>query len=215
MRVVKIGLIALLLAVTSVQCWALQIVAPKEGDIVEAGAQFSLRIKPDQNEEWLHVVYGLSELSYNPLFGEYRETVRIPKELFGQKELLVVAIDKFGKETRLKRTVFVKLPLNVVLQSIEVNPSFILLEKMPAGSAPDDVSAYSTKKLRVNGIYSDAVKRKLSSSAAGTTYVSGNDKVATVDTEGLITAQDIGETTITVRNGKYSTTVKVIVKPYK
>lgn len=70
------------------------------------------------------------------------------------------------------------------------------------------------KRLHVDGIYSDGVKREeLSSAAAGTTYTSTDEKVVTVDRDGLVTAQGFGTARITIKNGKYQTTVEATVKP--
>ena len=52
-------------------------------------------------------------------------------------------------------------------------------------------------------------------SSNGTTYASSDQNVVTVDKEGKVTAQGIGEAKIIVRNGKYSAEVKVVVKAYK
>jgi hypothetical protein len=89
------------------------------------------------------------------------------------------------------------------------------IRKVPQGSNLVDVSKIETRQLGVAGIYSDGVSRQLTSSAMGTTYTSSDEKVTTVSPEGKATAQGLGTATITVRNGKYSATVKVVVKPYE
>src|SRR5581483_7238382 len=60
------------------------------------------------------------------------------------------------------------------------------------------------RRLHVDGIYSDGVKREeLSSGAAVTTYTSTDEKVVTVDPDGSVTAQGFGTARITIKNGKH------------
>jgi len=126
----------------------------------------------------------------------------------------VRAYDKSGQETELKRSLLVKLPPNVVLQSIIVD-DYKTLFKLPMGSSPEEMQRIESRQLRVKGMYSDGVKRKLTSSASGTTYTSSDETIVKVDKEGKVTAQGIGKAKITIRNGSYSATVDVVVKPYK
>lgn len=195
---------------------ALQIASPKEGEIFFAGSDVTLVIKPDSGEEWEYVIYGMSTLSYNPLLKEYRTTLRIPANLVGYEKLSVIGLDKSGKETELIRNILVKLPPNVVLKSIMVfDQDYMLLYKLPAGSKPEDMQRIETEQLSVSGMYSDGVKRKLTSSTSGTTYTTNNEKIVTVDSDGKVTAQSIGTAKITVKNGKYSAQVDIVVKPYR
>jgi hypothetical protein len=54
--------------------------------------------------------------------------------------------------------------------------------------------------------------RIISAKLYGTTYVSRNIDVATVDANGIVTAMSVGETVIVVRNGQNETQAKVIVR---
>lgn len=66
-------------------------------------------------------------------------------------------------------------------------------------------------QLTVLGDYNDGVTRDITSSSAGTIYVFEDFDVATVDSNGLVTAQGRGQTTITVQNGQIATHVPVSV----
>jgi hypothetical protein len=89
------------------------------------------------------------------------------------------------------------------------------LKKLLLGSDPNDVRISETESIGVGGTYSDGVERNITASSKGTTCASSDAKIVTVDADGNVTAQGIGDATINVRNGKYSATVKVVVKPYK
>ena len=66
--------------------------------------------------------------------------------------------------------------------------------------------------LSVEGIYSDGIKRNLRPANTGTTYVSHDPEVVTVDENGQPIVQGVGTTTITVSNSGVSTNVPVTVK---
>jgi len=57
-----------------------------------------------------------------------------------------------------------------------------------------------TDRIHVTGTYAGSLDMDLTSSASGTTYVSSNTKVVTVDTEGNVKAIGFGTATVTVAN---------------
>lgn len=216
MKSVSITIIVFIFAIYFAQiAFALQIISPKEGQIVYQGDRLTVIVKPDAGENWKEVLLTIVPMSYSILKNEYREDIEIPSDTTGNIDFNVLAYDSSGNKVKLTRNLFVKLPLNVVLTRIEVNPSPLFLEKLPLNSLPDDIRVFGTKNLKVMGVYSDGVKRKLVNSASGTTYTSSNDKVVTVEPDGKAVAQGVGKARITVRNGRVSVDVRVIVDPYK
>jgi len=197
--------------------FALQIISPKEGQVVYQGDRLTVIVKQDTGEDWKEMLIEAVPMSYNFLTNEYKAEIEIPRdETTGIISFFVAGYYRDGKELLLKRSLFVKLPPNVVLQSIVVfDQDYMLLYKLPAGSDPTDMQRIESRQLSVSGIYSDKVKRKLTTSASGTTYTSSNEKVVTVNSEGKITSQGFGNAKITVRNGKLSADVEVVVKPYR
>ncbi|MCL5024393.1 MAG: Ig-like domain-containing protein [Nitrospirae bacterium] len=193
------------------------ITEPKPGTIYHPGDRVTLRVVTDPNEQPVAVYLYATNMQYSDLYSAppYELTFTIPADFTGKD--ILVASERFSDdkiiETQVEITVI--LPTNITLQGINASPTFILLQKMPSGSDPNDVRAYETDSLAVSGTYSDGVKREITASASGTTYTSSNEKVVTVSPDGKVTAQGLGNATITVRNGKYSATVKIVVKPYK
>jgi hypothetical protein len=195
---------------------ALTITSPKENEIVYAGSQMTVIAKPDAGEEWISVSLGIDPMTYNPFTKEYKITVLVPKDYSGYYDnLFVFAADRNNKSIQLRRTIFVKLPPNVTLQGIVAGNNSGGKSVLPLGSKAVDIENYETEQLSVHGQYSDDVTREITSSASGTTYTSSNEKVVTVSSEGKVTAHEIGEANITVRNGKYNETIKVKVKQFK
>ncbi len=211
MKLIIILLFVFIMLFTHI-AFALQIITPKEGQIVYQGDRLTVIAKSDTGENWKEVLIEAVPMSYNFLTKEYKAEIEIPRDgTTGIISFFVAGYDRDGKELLLTRSLFVKLPPNVLLQSLIVEPNPLFLDKLPAGSDPDDVSVFGTRDISVKGVYSDGVKRKLT----GNTYTSSNEKVVTVSSEGKATAQGIGKATITVRNGKISVDVRVIVDPYK
>ncbi len=193
------------------------IIEPISGQTYHPGDRVTLKAATGPNEQPVAVYLYATHMQYSDLYSTppYELTFTIPADFTGQDTL--VASEKFsdGKIIETRVEINVILPSNVTLQGISVDPTFILLQKMPAGSDANKVRAFETANIGVGGMYSDGIERGLTSPAKGTTYISSNEKVATVDAEGNVTAQGLGDATITVRNGKYSATVKVVVKAYK
>ncbi|GBE05315.1 bacterial Ig-like domain [bacterium BMS3Abin10] len=213
----KLTLIILLFSIflISQSTWALYIVSPKEGDIVYAGENLTITVKPDPGENWTAVSFGFDAMTYNPLSDEYKITIQVPKNYYGYYDnLVVVAADSSGNSIQLRGKIFVKLPPNIVLQSISVYPDFIVLYNVPSDENPDDIEKFGTRKISVSGNYSDGVKRKITASEKDTTYTSMNENIVTVSQEGVVAAKSKGETKIIVRNGEYEQYITVIVEPF-
>jgi hypothetical protein len=195
---------------------ALEIIEPVEGQSYETGSTIRIVVKPGAGEKWVKVGVGFTEIPYSLLNGAFIGEFKISKDMPpGEIELKISAISETNQVVELKRKIKIVLPSSVVLNSIAVDPKVIFLEKLPPGSDPTRVMTYETEDISVGGMYSDGVKRNITSSSDGTTYTSSNEKVVTVSPEGDVTAQGIGTAKITVRNAKFSADVEVIVDPYK
>lgn len=209
------SLIVIFQLLLTTAAWALEIISPTENQVFNAGDALSIVVKPSPGEEWIGVIYGIYKMDYNSLTGKYKVDIKIPSNLSGLQTLTVTGVDKFGNELEVKRSIFVKLPPNVVLQSISVGEDIMVLYKAPPDSTPEDKQRIELDQISVAGLYSDGVKRQITPAATGTTYVSSDENIVTVDSEGKLTSKGLGRAKITVRNGKYTAEVKVVVKPYK
>jgi hypothetical protein len=193
------------------------IVEPKLGTVYHPGDRVTLKAVTGPNEQPIAVYLYATQMQHSELYSiaPYELTFTIPADFTGKDTL--VASEKFSDGTIIEKEVeiLVVLPSNVVLKSIAVDPKVIFLEKLPIGSDPAKVMTYETEDISVGGMYSDGVKRNITSSADGTTYTSSNEKVVTVSPEGDVSVQGVGTAKITVRNGKYSVDVEIIVDPYK
>lgn len=217
MKVLKMILIlTLLMSGCSNSVAALEIVEPAEGQQYEIGSAIRIVVKPGAGEKWAKVGIGFTEIPYSVFTGAFVGEYKISNDTQpGEIELKISAISETNQIVELKRKIRIVLPSNVVLKGISVDPTFILLKKLPEGSDPNDIRISETESIGVGGMYSDGIERELKSSASGTTYTSSDETVVKVDKEGKVTAQGVGNAKITVKNGNFTATVDVIVKPYQ
>lgn len=199
----------------SVDSWAATIVSPKEDEQVDAGSWITVTVKPEPGEDWQGFIIEFKTLEYDAVNKVYKTTIQVPNDALGfRNDLRVIGVDSARNKVELTRRVFVKLPSNVVLQGIRVGEELMVLYIAPPDSSLEDRQRIETDEVSVAGIYSDGISRLITPSAMGTTYVSSDEKVVTVDSEGKLAAKALGRSKIAVRNGKYSAAVRVVVKPY-
>lgn len=181
----------------------------KEGDTVKIVAELSPNNPEDQ--EIAYVGFFITkgggdcpdEIDTHP---RYECTFTIPS---GSPR--VIKIGALGKTIESavaspEVTIAITLPPNIVLQKL----------KAFTGSSTGSLffsGVGLSRRLRIDGIYSDGIERELSSGAVGTAYASSNEKVVTVNPEGIVTAKGPGSAEITVKNGKHKLVVGAIVKP--
>ena len=173
---------------------ALIVESPKEGQTIVVGEPFQMRVKPAPGEECKSV--DLGNTPFNPLTGRYEATHQLPlQHPLGRRKLIVVGEpahdDAECLDTRV--TVNVVLPPTTTLQEISVDPMVRNLFLEP--------EIFRTKEIGVAGLYSDGVERTIKGSAFGNTYHSSDEKVVTVDAEGVMHAMGLGKATIKVKNG--------------
>lgn len=208
--------IILLLSATEMS-WGFSLLEPKSGAVFQAGDTVTIKAKQDSGENIKMVFLGALKMGKGTMatVPPYQYSFIIDKDFVGTETILASAKLDNNQIIEAKVDIQVLLPANIILKGISVDPTRILLQKLPEGSEPNKVSAYETRSIGVGGIYSDGIQRYIASSSDGTTYTSSNENVVTVDKEGKVFAQGIGKAKITVRNGNFSATVDVLVNPFK
>lgn len=197
--------------VLSRPAWALRVITPQMGEKIPAGSDLTVIVKPDPGEEWEAVALGFDAMDFNAATQEYRRTIKIPSDLLGLSDFPIIGRDKAGNEIEITVNVIVILPSTVKLKNLKADPKEMFLRKLPPGSDPNQVRFAETERIAVMGIFSDGIEREVSSSSLGATYQTSDPKIATVDTEGLVTAVAPGKAVITVKNGDKQLQVQVNV----
>lgn len=190
------------------EVWAFSITSPADGAIVEAGSTITVQLDPSGVGEIVGVLFtGSRDMdSKFDVTPPYEWSIQIPRSQLGPLTLAAAARvlgQTTGQAPQASVTVIVRLPSNITLQSIQVDPTpkFLLLEP----------EIERQKILAITGVFSDGVKRNIASSTLGTTYKSSDERIVTVDIEGVLRAVGVGKAIISVKNGDKTAQIKVQV----
>ncbi len=148
----------------SIPAAAVEIVSPKNGDVLPIGSEVVVQVRPSPADDIVRVYLGSSEdaMKYNDATGFFEQHIKLRGDAWGPIEI--------------------------------------------------DVRSINSKNVISTAEFPDGSVRIISAKVYGTTYVSRNTDVATVDANGMVTAVGSGETTIVARNGERETEATIVVK---
>ena len=175
----------------------LEILEPQPGVLVLPGQQIALTVRAPADANLQGLIVAAPQFIYSRTNAPYTIQVTVPTNVAGPFRITALAVDSLGR--LLTNTVAVQVQPASALDTLEVVPPvhyFIL----PG----------TTLQLAVHGVYRDGVRRNLTASGSGTTYVSLDAAVVTVTPDGLVMPQGPGETTVTASHG-VNANVRVIV----
>ena len=153
--------------------------------------------------------------SSNPPFGG---KLRVPRGAIGNYRLLSVAEKEEGSFDQEAWAIFDELTLKIepesTLQEIDFETDKPLGFGRAGTAAVYDQVDFLGKviELPVVGVFSDGVRRAIRLRSTGTTYVSSNEKVATINPDGLLRLVGNGTTTITAKNRGKEASLEVIIE---
>ena len=184
---------------------AVEIVSPKDGAEIPIGSEVVIQVQPSTDDDIVRVYMSGSEeaMKYNDKTGYFEQRVKLRGDAFGSIPVEVVSINSKNVTSTAAVHVNVKLPPVLPLISLRIHAEQrkLILEGIGA-----------QQHLQVIGEFPDGTVRIISAKLYGTTYVSQNPAIATVDANGIVTAVSLGETVIIVRNGESETQAKVVVQ---
>jgi hypothetical protein len=185
---------------------AVEIVSPKDGDIVPIGAEIVIQVQPSPGDDIDRAYLGQSEehMKHNSQTGFFEQAIKLRGDSSGPIAIEVWSQNSKGIKSTARVTIHVNLPPVLPLISLRIHAEQRRMVLEGIGEKQD---------LQVIGEFSDGTVRFVSRSVFGTTYQSRNEAVARVDGNGEVTAVGVGETTIVVRNGEKETQSKVVVRP--
>jgi len=214
--------------------WAFSISEPRASSVHQAGQRiavamelgdlpgvtkvnyFLYREDEDMLEELVEEKLVLvSTAKDSPYFGG---KVPIPDEAIGSYRLLAVA-EQGGRQSQ----VALEAIFDEVLIQIEPNADLVEIDFQTdkplrfgrAGGVRvyDQVDALGmTFKLPVRGLFSDGVTRAIGHHTVGTTYLSANESIITINEDGMLRLVGNGETLLTVKNRNKEATLKILVE---
>jgi len=184
---------------------AVEIVSPKDGAEIPIGSEVVIQVQPSTDDDIVRVYMSGSEeaMKYNDKTGYFEQRVKLRGDEFGSIPVEVVSINSKNVISTAAVHVNVQLPPVLPLISLRVHAEQRKLVMEGIGEQ---------QNLQVIGEFPDGTVRIISAKLYGTTYVSQNPAIATVDANGIVTAVSPGATVIVVRNGESETQAKVIVR---
>ena len=185
--------------------FAVEIVSPQDGIEIPIGSEVVVQVQASPNDDIVRVYMSGSEeaMKYNDKTGYFEQRVKLRGDAFGSVPVEVTSVNSKNVISTATVNVNVKLPPVLPLVSLRIHAEQRKLVLEGIGEK---------QNLQVIGEFPDGTVRNISANLYGTTYVSRNTDVATVDANGIVTAMSAGETTIVVRNGQKETQAKVIVR---
>ena len=184
---------------------AVEIVSPKDGAEIPIGSEVVIQVQPSTDDDIVRVYMSGSEeaMKYNDKTGYFEQRVKLRGDEFGSIPVEVVSINSKNVISTAAVHVNVQLPPVLPLISLRIHAEQRKLVMEGIGEQ---------QNLQVIGEFPDGTVRIISAKLYGTTYVSQNPAIATVDANGIVTAVSLGATVIVVRNGESETQAKVIVR---
>ena len=185
---------------------AVEIVSPKDGDVVPIGSEIVIRVQPSPGDDIDRAYLAQSEehMKHNSQTGFFEQKIKLRGDSLGPIAIEVWSKNSKGILSTARVTVHVNLPPVLPLVSLRIHAEQRRMVLDGIGEKRD---------LQVIGEFPDGTVRFISRSVFGTTYQSRNEEVVQVDANGVVTAVGIGEATIIVRNGDKEAQSKVTVRP--
>lgn len=184
---------------------AVEIVSPKDGDVIPIGSEVVIQVKASPGDDIVRVYLSHSEeaMKHNDQTGFFEQRIKLRGDTLGAVPIEVRSINSKDVVSTASVVVHVSLPPVMPLISLRIHADQRRLVLEGIGER---------QVLQVIGEFSDGTVRFVSKGTFGTTYQSGNEEVVTVDANGLVTAVGFGETTIQVRNGERAAKALIIVR---
>jgi len=150
-----------------------------------------------------------------PPFGGH---ILVPQEAIGRYRLLAVA-EQGGRQSKHQALaifdeVLISIEPDAQLLSIDFQTDKPLRFGRAGGVRVYDQldSLGTTFKLPVTGEFSDGITRAIRQHNTGTTYLSGNESVITVNQDGVLRLEGNGATVLTVKNRDQVATLEILVE---
>jgi len=182
----------------------IKITEPLDGSTVIPGQEIIVTIESVGGFEFESGLLGIPRFFQEELTAlPATFTVTIPNEVAGK--ILIHTIGKNTSGQFVGDEITLTVQQTATLQSLKVDPDDWVFETDWNGNVEDEYIY-----IDVEGVYSDGITRDITD--AGTTYVSSDPSVVSVDSEGKMRPHKLGEATITVSNSGVTATIPVTVR---
>ncbi|TAN41048.1 MAG: hypothetical protein EPN25_05665 [Nitrospirae bacterium] len=211
MKVKLISFVSFFLLFAVQNVLALVITSPKNGSTYKTGDTVKVVAELSQGSDYDKILWvdfliseGLNESCPKEIATHPRYECTFTITQYSPQIIIITALGKTVDSAVVSPTITISVPLpsSVTLQSLK---SF-------TGNRQFFSQIGDHNQLYIVGTYSDAIERDIWLAEKGTTYISSNEKVVTVNVNGLITATGAGKAQITVKNGSKKLVIDAIVQ---
>ncbi len=209
MRLIKINFIILILLMSPSLSFAMpgiKITHPENNSTVNPGEQIVITLESVEGFVISRGRLGTLNFFTDEIWNlPATFTVTIPQEATGILTIMAIANGKGNIVSQDEITL--RIVQTATLQSLVVNPDKISIKKDWDGN----INYYERDRywhIGIKGMYSDGVTREISD--IGTTYTSTDSAIASVNTEGEVTVDKVGEAKIIVSNSGVTAEIPVI-----
>jgi hypothetical protein len=172
------------------------ITAPSAGTMYSPGdaVHVSVVVPPGTTKVWVAMPGSPAVISQTPPFAV---DITIPQEAIGQSSIIAVA---WGGQGFLAMTsTVVNVTNSASVASLKVWPDSVLY------LSTDEILPFV-----VHGVFTDGVERDITASQCGTAYATTDASVASIDTNGVLTAKAPGYCLVIVSNGVSQQTLLLV-----
>ena len=227
-------LCTLIFSIPSLDTFAFSIKEPSNSTVLKPGQKFTVRIDLGDVGDLIHTKYywyadhedmlaefveeKLALVSTSSNDPPYGGTIRVPRTAIGHLRLLAVAEKEGSANEKEHWALFDEITLTVEPDSELQEIDFETEKPLGFGRAGtavvyDQVDFLGkVVELPVVGIFSDGVARPIRLQATGTTYSSSDERIVTINPDGLLRIVGNGTGTITAKNRGKQATLEVEVE---
>ncbi|HWQ69291.1 MAG TPA: putative Ig domain-containing protein [Patescibacteria group bacterium] len=163
------------------------ITAPPDASTVSPGQVVTVTVEPVDGFVPVSVLLVTPILVQELTTAPFSFTIAIPTEAAGP--MIMLALGKDAAGTIVSDEITVSIQPTATLQSLNLDSTVFGFFVMG-----------SQKQITVSGVYADGVERDITGMGTGTTYLSSDPAIVTVDVNGLIEAKGNGATTVVASN---------------
>jgi hypothetical protein len=173
------------------------ITSPSTGSTYSPGDTITVNmvVPPGTTKVWVDMLRNPAVISQTPPFAV---NITVPPEAIGQSRIVAVAWGGEGFLAMTSTVINVTTPASVSALKVWPDSGLYLM-------------VGETVPFVVHGIFSDGIERDITGSECGTNYETTDSLVASIDTEGVLTAKAPGNCFIIVSNGD-SMQIPVLVR---
>jgi hypothetical protein len=213
---------ALGIAAAGAQAKEVEIVRPENGERVPSGSVMHVEVKvsdPKVHDVLIVTPFETKEVSGPP----FKADIAVPAEAIGIEHIMVIAkLQDAALIAKLQDGATMAaddITVNVVPGSAANRVTLVGLRAVPTefyfGTPPGIPRRpwdQASQQLTIVGSYSDGIERDLTLRDTGTTYISMDANVATVDDDGVIRPHGSGSTVVVAKNGNQLVNVRITVE---